>query len=235
MIATCREAAPLLARAGVTLLRQEAGCAGFRKEPRLNRAPCFAKAFREGESHIGTARCFARSRDRDIPLIYDLRPARQMVICICGMGPARARAGADTLLNAYDVTSIVNAGVAGAVIAGKDVGGIFRISDAYLWPETKTKYACRVDRWTDLPSAVLATVEQPVFDPVWRGAIARFADIVDMEGAVIAQRCQAKGVPLYAIKGVTDLAGKTGRARLRANLDRISIVLAERVWRELVP
>ncbi|MDP2989005.1 MAG: hypothetical protein Q8O57_00360 [Kiritimatiellota bacterium] len=194
IIATSREAEPLLARAGVT-----------------------------------------RGREQDVPLIYDLRPARQMVICVCGMGPDRTRAGVDALLNEYDVKLVVNAGVAGAVVEGKDVGGIFRISEACLWPETKTMYACRGDRWIDLPSAVLATVDRPVFDPVWRGDIARYADVIDMECAVIAQGCQARGVPLYAIKGVTDLAGKNDRERLLANLDRISIVLAELVWREFVP
>lgn len=194
MIATSREAGPLLARAGV-----------------------------------------AGIREQDVPLIYDLRPARQVVICVSGMGPARARTGVELLLNVYDVSSVVNMGVAGAVVEGRDVGGIFRISKAYLWPDTKTMYACRGDRWTDLPSAVLATVERPVFEPVWRGAIARYADMVDMEGAVIAQGCHAGGVPLYAIKGVTDLAGKNDRERLLANLDRISMVLAELVWRELVP
>lgn len=235
MLATSREAEPLLARAGVTLLRREAGFAGFRKEPSPDRAPCFAKALREGESRIGTAGCFTRGREQDVPTIYDLRPTRPMVICVCGMGPVRARAGVDVLLNEYDVTAVVNAGVAGAVVEGQAVGGIFRISEAYLWPEMETMYACRGDRWIDLPSAVLATVDRPVFDPVWRGAIARWADIVDMEGAVIAQGCQAKGVPLYAIKGVTDLAGENERERLLANLDRISMVLAELLWRELVP
>lgn len=194
MIATSEEAAPLLARAGITV-----------------------------------------GRDGDGPWIYDLRPARQIVISVCGMGPVMARAGVDMLLSRNDVTSVVNAGVAGAVAEGLPVGGVFRISTACLWPATETMYACGEDRWTDLPSAVLATVDTPVFDPVWRGEIARHADLVDMEGAVIAQGCRARHVPMYAIKGVTDLAGKGDRERLLANLGGLSAVLAERVWRELIP
>lgn len=204
IIATSAEAAPLLARAGII------------------------RPWRD------LARRRARGRAQDVPALYDLRPARQAAICVCGMGPAKARAGVDALLNEYAVAAVVNAGVAGALGAGKAVGGIFRISEAWLWPDMETRYACRGDRWTDLPSAVLATVAQPVFDPARRGAIARWADIVDMEGAAIAQGCASRGVPLYALKGVTDLAGKRGRERLMANLDRISMTVAEIVWRELV-
>ncbi|MEI8242596.1 MAG: hypothetical protein WCI17_04960 [bacterium] len=195
ILATGREAAPFLARAGI----QQGGQAG---EP-------------------------------PAPACYDLRPARAMVICICGMGPARARAGAELLLQKYGAAVVVNAGVAGAVSERLGVAAICRVSAACLWPAEKIMHACGVDRWTELPGAVLATVEQPVFDPVRRAAIARHADIVDMEGAAIAQCCQARGVPCYAVKGVTDLAGTNGRQRLLQNLDTVSEALAERTWGEL--
>jgi len=168
------------------------------------------------------------------PSIYDLRAAWQMVVCVCGMGPANAQVGVDMLLAERDLTAVVNAGIAGAVGESVGVGEIFRISKVCLWPYTQTMYTCREDRWTDLPSAMLATVDRPVFDQVWRCEIACHADIVDMEGAVIAQACRARNMPLYAIKGITDLAGDGDRELMLGNLGKMSGILADRVWREFV-
>jgi adenosylhomocysteine nucleosidase len=167
------------------------------------------------------------------PLYEDFRPLHPMVVCICGMGPDRARAGTEQLLQQYAVTAVLNVGVAGALTDGLPVGGLYRVAKACRWPDVEIMFACREDRWTELPRAVLATAEEPVFDPLRRAAMAQHAELVDMEGAVIAQCCQARSVPCYAIKGVTDLAGTNGRQRLLQNLDKISEALAERVWLEL--
>jgi len=202
VIATIREAAPLLARAGIM----------------ADESPATLRS---------------TSREPAVPLCYDLRPAHAMALCVSGMGPDRARAGVDLLLKKYAVTSVVNVGVAGALSEKRSVAGIYRVSRACLWPSAETVYACANDRWKKLPPVVLATVDEPVFDPVRRKEIARHADIVDMEGAAIAQRCQARGVPLYAIKGVTDRAGENDREQLLRNLDKVSAVLAESVWKEL--
>ena len=190
ILATSREAAPLLARAGRT--RDE------------HPAP-----------H---------------PAFVDLRPAHDLVLYICGMGSERARAGAELLLQQHAVAAVVNVGVAGAVADSLAMDGIYRVTKTCLWPATETLYTSSGGWWPDLPAAVLATVAEPVFDPVRRAEIARHAELVDMEGAAIAQCCQARGVPWYAIKGVTDLAGEQDRSRLHRNLDRVSERLAELVW-----
>ncbi|MEI6210324.1 MAG: hypothetical protein WCR06_01735 [bacterium] len=190
ILATSREAAPLLARAGRT--RDE--------------------------------------RPASRPVFVDLRPAHDLVLYICGMGPEQARVGVTRLLQQHAVTAVVNVGVAGAVADNLALEGMYRITKTCLWPATETLYTSSGDRWPELPAAVLATVAQPVFDPVRRAEIARHAELVDMEGAAIAQCCQARGVPWYAIKGVTDLAGEQDRSRLHRNLDRVSERLADLVW-----
>ena len=172
--------------------------------------------------------------DGDSPVIHDLGTAAGLTVCVCGMGPERARSGLDMLLDRCRANVVVNVGVAGTVGAGIEVGSVLKITSVCLWPRVETFYACRVDRWPDLPPAILATVDSPVFDPVLRNDIARHADLVDMECAAVAQGCHARGVPLYSIKGVTDQAGGNDRKRLLANLDRVSAALASLVWRELV-
>ncbi len=170
---------------------------------------------------------------QEFPLFYDLCPAHALVVCICGMGPDRARAGTEALLEKYGVTSVVNVGAAGAVVDCATVGEAFRVATVCLWPAAETMYICRDDRWQNLPHVVLATVAEPVFDSTRKAEIARHADIVDMEGAAIAQQCRAKGIPLYMIKGVTDQAGENDRERLLRNLDTVAEMLADRVWEAL--
>ena len=245
IFATSREAAPFLARAGIAV--------PLRTDPEVARAPIGPELAVEGlraRAGASTATVTATFPCAERPghladagqcssnvlpsqIFYDLRPAHALAICIGGMGPARARAGAEQLLEKFGVTSMINAGAAGAVADCAVIGELYRVAAACLWPVVVTMYACRGDRWQDLPHVTLATVPEPVFDPVRRAEIERHADIVDMEGAAIAQCCQARGVPLYMIKGITDQAGPNDRARLLANLDAVSALLAERLWKEL--
>ena len=99
-------------------------------------------------------------------------------------------------------------------------------ASAYAAPGAHPSPPLRQTANAGVPAVILATVATPVFDPVLRARIARHADIVDMEGAAIAQCCQARGVPLTLLKGVTDQAGAHDRQRLLQNLDAVSITLA---------
>ena len=229
IFATRREAAPFLARAGVP-------------DPAVPQ---------EAAGAVARARAGASAATAPVAFFHDLRPTHALVVCICGMGPDRARAGTEQLLEKYAVTSVINAGAAGAVADDLPVGGLFHVSHAILWPDAAPAYACQTSftgarhgaggaapssrptarkDGTPLPAVILATVATPVFDPVLRARIARHADIVDMEGAAIAQCCQARGVPLTLLKGVTDQAGAHDRQRLLQNLDAVSITLAAYIW-----
>ena len=228
IFATEREAAPFLARAGNSICRETTF-------PVSNPVPVDTAVVRAPNQVARDLRARAESlSDTSIPTFHDLRPAQALVVCICGMGPACARAGTDALLEKFGVTSIVNAGVAGAVVDCATVGEVFRVATACLWPAAETMFICRDDRWKSLLHVVLATVAEPVFDPMRKAEIAHDADIVDMEGAAIAQGCQARGVPVYLIKGVTDQAGANDRACLLRNLDTVSSAVADVLWQELL-
>jgi adenosylhomocysteine nucleosidase len=165
-----------------------------------------------------------------LPLFLDLRPARNVVLCLCGMGPANAQAGMVQLLQRYAVARVINAGVAGALADHLDVAGVYRVARTFRWPAHSPAYDCQPDVWAHLAPVVLATVDEPVFDPVRRATMAPHAEIVDMEGAVIAQLCQAHGVPFSALKGITDQAGAADRPRLLRNLARVSAAVAAQLW-----
>lgn len=167
--------------------------------------------------------------------IFDMRPGKQIVVCICGMGQKEALENTRRLLGEYPVVSVINAGIAGALIEGIIPGEIFRITSILAWPAISGACPCVSDRWPALRSASLATVVQPVFDPTLRREIAAFADLVDMEGVVIAQACREKNIPFHAVKGVTDLSGEGDRKTLFANLDKVSATIADLLWKELFP
>lgn len=183
----------------------------------MEAAPLLARAGRAG------------APEAPLPLFLDLRPERQAVLCICGMGPEHAHAGTTQLLQRYAVARVINAGVAGALADHLAVASVYRVTRAFRWPDSGTVYDCQ-DAWPHLPPVVLATVDEPVFDPVRRAAMAQYAEIVDMEGAAIAQLCQARGVLFTALKGITDQAGAADRPRLLRNLARVSTAVAAQLW-----
>jgi adenosylhomocysteine nucleosidase len=169
--------------------------------------------------------------DAPLPLLIDLRPAREIVLCLCGMGPARAQAGTRLLLARHAITHIINAGVAGALSDELAVAGVYRITRTFRWPAGAPVYECE-ERWPTLPGVVLATSDEPVFDPVLRAAMARHAQVVDMEGAAVAAECRESGIPFAALKGITDRAGTQDRSRLLRNLSAVSAAVAEQLWQE---
>jgi len=166
-------------------------------------------------------------------IIFDLRPGKQIVACICGMGPQEASRNTRRLLCEYDISSVINAGISGALIEEQKTGDIFRITATLAWPSDPQVYHHSATRFRDLPSAALATVEQPVFDSALRKEMAAVADLVDMEGAYIALACIEKNIPYHAIKGVSDFAGDGDRKTLYANIDKVSATIAETLWKEL--
>ncbi len=154
----------------------------------------------------------------------------QVVVCITGMGKEAARWGTEELLDTLELDEAVNIGIAGALGSEMEIGGLYRITETVDWPEgQETAERLVAGRFADLPEARLVTSRKPVFSDEGRKALRAAGDLVDMEGAVIAQVCAEKGVPLTAVKCVSDFAGDGDREILHRNLDRLSEKLAQLV------
>ncbi len=165
--------------------------------------------------------------------VFDLRPGKQIVVCICGMGPHDALNNTRCILGEHQIDSVINAGIAGALSGGRKAGDVFRITSTLAWDKNSGTHQIDSDLFMHLSPASLATVEEPVFDSKRRREIAAIADLVDMEGAYIAQACREKDIPFRAIKGVSDFAGEEDRKTLCDNLDIASAIIAETLWKEL--
>ena len=109
--------------------------------------------------------------------------------------------------------------------------GLVRISscfdgDAILADQPAAPVPCSLSAWMDLPACRLASVSVPVFEDHQRLKLAAFADVVDMEGYAVAEVCRRRGVTLFMLKGVTDLANHTGKQDILSNIGRVSTRLA---------
>ncbi|MBI5399307.1 hypothetical protein HZB07_01630 [Candidatus Saganbacteria bacterium] len=150
-----------------------------------------------------------------------------IIVCICGMGPASAEREVSQLIKNQKIEAIINAGIAGALNKNLQIGEIVNVSKVVNWPASGYYVADGADLWGGLPLAVLLTSSDPVFDSAMRSQLAKLADIVDMEGAAIARVCQKAKIKFSAIKAISDLAEENDRKRLFENIDVLSVKLAE--------
>ena len=175
-----------------------------------------------------------RPADRSLFVPHGRHAFRNVLIFICGMGGPQAQAALDGFTAGHTLRGVLNCGIAGSLTERYAVGDIVSVSavgeiiasapaamlDLSTLPEA---------RWAGLPlshtGAHLVTQDQALFDADRRAALARHADLVDMEGAAIARICAARNIPLSIIKGVSDHA--VDRESLLRNLEYASTTLAD--------
>lgn len=151
--------------------------------------------------------------------------ASDVVIAISGMGLAAARAATLDLLETHGVDFVINAGVCGALKDEMGRGDLFCVDETFGVDQA----ACRVKPALKLTLSPkkLVSVDEPVFQPDRKAALARFADLVDMEGHAVAQVCAEKGIPCLLIKGVTDFGDHHGKGDIQAHIRPVSHTVAQ--------
>ena len=142
------------------------------------------------------------------------------VIVISQMGPENAARATEHLIDRHGPERIVNPGICGALSDRMQVGKVYRITTVI--DENENQIPCPSGAWSDLPPARLASVSEPVFQPDRRDALAEIAELVDMEGAAIAFVCAARNIPCTMLKGVSDLANRTGKDDIKRNISAVS-------------
>ena len=153
------------------------------------------------------------------------------VIVVSGMGKARAAEATEYIIDRRGVTDVVSVGICGALSERFRPGALLRITAAIDGDhiEDADAVSCEGAKWASLPSARLATVDEPVFEAGRRTKLADCADVVDMEGLAVAAVCRRLGAGVSMLKGVSDLADHSGKADIQANIDSVSAALATAV------
>jgi 4-hydroxybenzoate polyprenyltransferase len=151
-------------------------------------------------------------------------PADTVVTKVSGMGMEAARQAAEALIREHGCTTIVNAGVCGALNNRLERGAVYRVS---MVSTEHLKTAVKVGVGFGLKR--LVTVEEPVFDAGRRRELSRYGELVDMEGYAVARVCEELNVPCILIKGVTDFGDGRGKEDIRQHIDPVSRTVAEAV------
>lgn len=126
----------------------------------------------------------------------------EVAVLTCGPGPARALAATRAALAQRPAHAVLSLGTCGALVPGLGIGDLLCglvATDARgrRWP---------LSPLPGLPALPIATVAAVVADPATRAALARAGHAVcDMEAAAVAEAAQ--GLPVHALKVVSDLAG----------------------------
>lgn len=159
--------------------------------------------------------------------------ARATLIVICGMGLGAAAATTTVTLRRWSPGLVVNCGIAGALRDDFGIGDVICIDEAIRFGDEGNAVIHQLSDSASertLSSARrgrLFSSATPVFEPTLRATLAAYADLVDMEGAAIAEVCAAHRVPCALLKAVSDHADD--RASLQRNLAAASHVLARHV------
>ena len=130
--------------------------------------------------------------------LFDLEGA---VVAIGGIGEKCARRAAETAIEDAQPALLMSAGIAGAISPKLKVGDVGRIREV-VDVATGERYPTKGGDW------VLATSQDVSDAAEKRELLTQYgADVVDMEGAAVAQVAKERGLRFAAVKAISDDAG----------------------------
>jgi adenosylhomocysteine nucleosidase len=130
--------------------------------------------------------------------LFDLERA---VIAVGGIGERCARRAAEVVIDDAQPTLLLSAGIAGAISPKLKVGDVGRIREV-VDVATGRRYPTNSGEW------VLATSQDVSDSAEKRELLTKYdADVVDMEGAAVAQVAKERGLEFGAVKSISDEAG----------------------------
>jgi adenosylhomocysteine nucleosidase len=132
----------------------------------------------------------------------------KIVLIISGIGKANAAMACIYLSMKFHPSCIYNLGAAGATDISFPLGSIYHINKV-IEPdrpdlETGIPHEYIPDVVKGYPTAILATQDKPIREPVERQRISSEAELVDMEGAAVAQACRLLQIRCMLFKFVSD-------------------------------
>jgi len=128
----------------------------------------------------------------------DMFELPQAVVAVGGIGEKFARRAAEVAIDYAQPKQLVSAGIVGAISSKLKVGDVGRIREV-VDVATGAHYKTNGGDW------VLATSQDVSDAAEKREYLTKFgADVVDMEGAAVAQIAEERGLEFAAIKAISD-------------------------------
>jgi len=145
-----------------------------------------------------------QSQKKPFPLFQN----DNILLIISGIGKANAAMATIYSCYKFNPACICNLGAAGATDFSHPLGEIFHINKIieYDRPELTTGRPCihKPDILNGFQTAKLSTSDMAVLDPDERKEISINADLIDMEGASVAQACRKFNTKCFIFKFVSD-------------------------------
>ena len=166
--------------------------------------------------------------------------SHQAIVVISGIGKVSAALTTQKIIDTYNPEFILNFGTAGGMNKSVDILKYYAVDKCCQFDfdlreldgvplgfiqEYKTAYfPTETTRIDFLPKSSLASADRFTNDENDIASINEIkCSLRDMEGGAIAQVCLSNNVPLYMIKGITDVYGSgTAQEQFFENLKRVS-------------
>ena len=183
---------------------------------------------------------------------------KEIVLVRCGIGKVNAAAITQYLITAYDITHIINIGIAGSLVGninigdtvvsndlvhhdvdatvfGYELGQVARMDLAYKADPTMLKIASSINGTT---VGRIATGDSFISDMSKKAFIqTQFnALCTEMEGVAIAQTCHINDVPFIVIRSISDNASGDAFAEFEKNMQEavnVSTSIVEKLVKEI--
>jgi adenosylhomocysteine nucleosidase len=132
----------------------------------------------------------------------------KIFLVISGIGKSNAAMAASFIIWKYKAAIVFNIGAAGSAVAEKKIGDIYHIDKIIEYDRPKFLLngirTTKPDIIDGFVASSLATQDRPVTSASDRQAVAKYADLVDMEGAAVLQACRLMEAKCFLFKIVTD-------------------------------
>jgi adenosylhomocysteine nucleosidase len=144
---------------------------------------------------------------------FDLFRDENTILIISGIGKSNAAMASAYCCQKFNPACICNLGAAGATLFSHSLGDILHIREIFEYdrPDFRSgkPHIHRPDTLKGFQTADLATGDKAILDPDERKKISRYAGLVDMEGASVAQACRKFHKSCYMFKFVSDTPDHT--------------------------
>lgn len=145
-------------------------------------------------------------------------------LIISGIGKANAAMATGYLCHTFHPARVCNLGAAGATDFSHALGEIYHITEIVEDDRhdltTKRPYIHHPDILNGFQTARLSTSDMAVLDPDERKKISMTADLIDMEGASVAQACGKFDTNCFLFKFVSDTPDHSKDQEIVENIRR---------------
>jgi adenosylhomocysteine nucleosidase len=161
-----------------------------------------------------------------------------IVLAISGIGKANAAIATAFCCQRFNPAAVCNLGAAGAADFSHPLGGAFHVTKIieHDRPELSSQRPTihQPDVLDGFKTATLSTSDRAILDPEERRQVSRDAELMDMEGASVAQACKMFGTKCYVFKFVSDTPDHTEDKDIIKNIRQYRTPFYEFITRSVI-